>query len=169
MYYKIIFIYAAVCIVVFFIFKLYQSVWRFASYHELKLTTYAAFVALVLHVIIAFAIVGRMPISYFVFGIAFQYMFMMALRFSYRLLLIFKSKNEETSKGDRIMLIGAGNAGQMLLRDIRLSREGKGQVYCIIDDNARRTVEMQGDNAINNWKEKLLKVQQEDIPELNKS
>ena len=138
MYYKIIFIYAAVCIVVFFIFKLYQSVWRFASYHELKLTTYAAGVALILHIIIAFAIVGRMPISYFVFGIAFQYMFMMALRFSYRLLLIFKSKNEETTKADRIMLIGAGNAGQMLLRDIRLSREGKGKVYCIIDDNPNK-------------------------------
>ena len=36
------------------------------------------------------------------------------------------------------MLIGAGNAGQMILRDIRQSKEVNGKVCCVIDDNPNK-------------------------------
>ena len=39
----------------------------------------------------------------------------------------------------------------------------------VIDDNGRRTVENQGNNAIKVWKEKLDKIQQEDIIEIKKA
>ena len=39
----------------------------------------------------------------------------------------------------------------------------------IIDDNGRRTVETQGDNAINVWKEKLEKIKEQKPVEINKS
>ena len=39
----------------------------------------------------------------------------------------------------------------------------------IIDDNGRRTVESQGENAINTWKEKLTKIQIEAQLDTNKS
>ena len=67
---------------------------------------------------------------------------------------------ESEAKGQIDEACGINSIPQLIIFD------NKGH---IIDDNARRTVEMQGDNAINTWKEKLLKVQQEDIPELNKS
>ena len=36
------------------------------------------------------------------------------------------------------MLIGAGNAGQMILRDIRAAKEVTEEVYCFIDDNQNK-------------------------------
>ena len=39
----------------------------------------------------------------------------------------------------------------------------------IIDDNGRSTVEKQGNNAINVWKEKLAKIQNEEVVEISKA
>ena len=41
-------------------------------------------------------------------------------------------------KAGRVMLIGAGAAGQLILRDIATSKETNDKVYCIIDDNSNK-------------------------------
>lgn len=60
-------------------------------------------------------------------------------RFSYRFYLLLKAKHQSgnTNTG-RVMLIGGGAAGQMILRDINSSHETNDKVVCIIDDNPNK-------------------------------
>lgn len=82
-----------------------------------------------------------MPLSYYVFGIMIQFALTLGVRFSYRFVLLERSrqrKSEEIAKAKRVLLIGAGKAGQMILRDIKTAKELKDIVCCIIDDNPNK-------------------------------
>ena len=129
-------IYAALCIVVFILFGLYKTIWRFASFPELARVTLASLLASVLHTVITLLFYERMPISYYTTGAILQLIFVLAIRFSYRFILFFKNTGAKRGK-DRIMLIGAGSAGQMILRDVNAGRSS-GRVVCIIDDNSNK-------------------------------
>ena len=130
-------VYALVCIAVFLALKLYRSIWRFASYSELMRTIISSAVTAVFHIVAITAAFGRMPISYYVFGAVIQFMLVLGIRFSYRFVLLLRNKSK-SDISDRIMLIGAGAAGQMILRDINRSMEGSEKVVCIIDDNSNK-------------------------------
>lgn len=141
-------VYTVLCLLIFKYLKLYDSIWRFASYNELVRITMASFSTLLVQVIGTILEINildiypneRMPLSYYVFGFVLQYGMIVASRFSYRLLLLIR--NDMTSKSTQqtknVMLIGAGSAGQMILRDIRRTRESEDRVCCIIDDDQNK-------------------------------
>jgi len=116
--------------------KLYKSVWRYASATELLnillATTSTAVVQFVLH-----EISGQdMPRSYYVL---FWFLLTCAtcgVRFSYRILRLINSKRKafERKEGINVMLIGAGAAGNMILKEIESSQYVNLNVKCIIDD-----------------------------------
>ncbi|NSF75152.1 polysaccharide biosynthesis protein, partial [Blautia wexlerae] len=58
----------------------------------------------------------------------------------YRFVLLERTRRQKEEEGPlhRIMLIGAGQAGQIILRDIERAKEPKGKVCCIIDDNPNK-------------------------------
>lgn len=139
MYMKFIWGYALCCVIIFYFLKLYRSIWRFASYNELYRTTIATFLCLILNVAGSLLTVGRFPLSYYAFGIVIQFVLTIGVRFSYRFILLLRGRNE-TGKSyvKRVMLVGAGSAGQMILRDIKISKETSEKVVCIIDDNKNK-------------------------------
>ena len=49
-----------------------------------------------------------------------------------------QKQKEEEGPLHHIMLIGAGQAGQIILRDVERAKEPKGKVCCIIDDNPNK-------------------------------
>ncbi len=123
--------------------KLYRSIWRFASFSELKRVTFATFELVLLHSLLISVMFGRMPISYYIIGPILQFCFVIGIRFCYRFVLLERERrSDKETKVDRrykrIMLVGAGNAGQMILRDIEQSRNLKEKVVCIIDDNPNK-------------------------------
>jgi len=122
---------------VFWYLKLYKSIWRFASYSELLRVSMATAICSVFHIIGITFFWGRMPISYYVIGAILQYLAVLGIRFSYRFILLLRKVNNKKSH-HRIMVIGAGSAGQMLIRDIQRSGEVDGAVVCIIDDNKNK-------------------------------
>lgn len=122
---------------VFWFLKLYKSIWRFASYSELLRVSMATVICSFFHIIGITAFWGRMPISYYVIGAILQYLAVLGIRFSYRFILLLRKVNNKKSH-HRIMVIGAGAAGQMLIRDIQRSGEVDGAVVCIIDDNKNK-------------------------------
>ena len=130
------------CVVTFFGLRLYHSIWRFASYTELVRTLIAIAVSTVLHILCMSLIFGRMPISYYVFGSGFHLLFSLAVRFLYRFVLIIKKQRRtETvaARGKRVMLIGGGNAGQLILHDVnRADHTSNMHICCIIDDNSNK-------------------------------
>ncbi|MBQ6115905.1 MAG: polysaccharide biosynthesis protein [Oscillospiraceae bacterium] len=130
-------IYTVVCLVVFWLLRLYRSLWRFASYTELKRVTLASVITAVIHTVGITVLFRRMPLSYYIMGALFQFVLVLGIRFSYRFLLLLRAR-ENGGTGKRVMLIGAGNAGQMLLRDIHSAEKISDRVVCIIDDNPNK-------------------------------
>lgn len=138
-YFSTILIYVSFSIAVFWLFRLYKSIWRFASYSELLRVILATVFTGTVYVTAMNGLVIRMPISYFVFGIFIQFGLTLGIRFSYRFILLLRGrKMSGTGNGKRVMLIGAGSAGQMILRDIKCAKETNEKVCCFIDDNENK-------------------------------
>ena len=130
--------YTVICIVVFWFLHLYKSVWRFASFRELELTILATAITGGLHIAGMALAFGRMPISYYLVGIMLQFFAITGIRFAYRFVLLLRSWRDKQNGGSNVMLVGAGQSGQMLLRDLISSDKNKDRVRCIIDDNPNK-------------------------------
>ncbi len=134
-------IYAIFCLVVFWYLRLYRSLWRFASYHELARVLTASGITAGFHVAAITILFERMPVTYYVFGAMVQFICVLGIRFMYRFVLLERdrrSKNERDIRAKHVMVIGAGSAGQMLLRDIHRAKELNEKTCCIIDDNPNK-------------------------------
>ncbi len=128
---------AGVSIIIFILFRMYSGMWRYASFSELVRTSLGSLTSSILHTIFITVLIYRMPLSYYILGAVFQGFFLVVIRFSFRFVQILKKRHEPVS-GKRIMLIGAGSAGQMILRDMSRAQEIQGKVVCIIDDNRNK-------------------------------
>ena len=130
-------IYTVFCLVVFWVLRLYRSLWKYASYSELMHLILATIITGVFHTVGITLIFNRMPISYYMIGITLQFVAMAIIRFSYRFYILMSSQKKEDEKG-RVMVIGAGNAGQSLIVDIKRSKELNDKVCCVIDDDPNK-------------------------------
>ena len=142
-YYKSIIVYAIIVAVVFQCFRLYQSIWRFASFVELCRLLLATAMTSVIYVLFETICIQRMPVSYFIFGIIVQLTLTVGVRFSYRFILLLRERNyfgtdKTKPEESRVMLIGAGQAGQAIIRDVRRSTSLNDKIVCIIDDNSNK-------------------------------
>lgn len=140
-YFKFIGIYVVFSLFVFLRLRLYNSIWRFASYSELMRMILATAITFVFHCVGITFLFRRMPMSYYFFGIMVQFGLTLAVRFAYRFVLLERSKRkkvEEIAKAKKVLLIGGGKAGQIILRDIKTTQELKDIVCCIIDDNPNK-------------------------------
>ena len=132
-------IYLVATIAVFWLMRLYRSIWKFASYIELiRIALSCAFLG-VFHAVAITILFQPMPISYYFIGIAIQFMLVLLVRFAYRFVLLLRVKQDRMQQRElasRVMLIGAGSAGQMIIRDLHVINEANDRVCCIIDDNS---------------------------------
>ena len=91
-------IYSLVSLVMHNILKLYQSIWKFASFAELKrIVSVTGFLGL-FHAILITLLFKRMPISYYIVGAAIQFMLVVAVRFAYRFILLERNKVKKLVK-----------------------------------------------------------------------
>ena len=132
--------YTIFSVVIFWLLRLYKSIWRFASYSEFVRIVAATVITGLFHTAVITIAVRRMPVSYYMFGILIQFLLVAGVRFSYRFVLLERGKKEKEESGNycRIMVIGAGAAGQTILREMSRAREIKGKICCIIDDNSNK-------------------------------
>ncbi|MBO7761538.1 MAG: polysaccharide biosynthesis protein [Clostridia bacterium] len=131
--------YALFSLFVFRLLHLYQSLWRFASFAELKRILDASCILAVAHAVGITLFFRRMPIAYYVVGAALQCILITVVRFFYRFVSMERTKNARLAQAvSRVMLIGAGSAGQMILHDMQRSGDIRERVLCIIDDDKRK-------------------------------
>ena len=132
-------VYALVCILVFWAFRLYKIMWRFASYQEMERIFISSGLTSIAHAVLITILFGRMPMTYYIWGGILQFLLLAGMRFSYRFLLLARAqyKSNDESAG-RVMIIGAGSAGQILLRDLMTNNETNDKVVCIVDDNPNK-------------------------------
>ncbi|MGN1144657.1 MAG: polysaccharide biosynthesis protein [Anaerovoracaceae bacterium] len=139
-YFVFIPVYMLVSVFIFYRLRLYRSIWRFASYSELLRVLVATGITFLIHCV-GITLIRRMPLSYYLFGIMIQFLLTLGIRFSYRFVLLERKRQANSAKASdagRVLLVGAGEAGRMILRDIRNNRDSDDVVYAIIDDNPNK-------------------------------
>ncbi|MBU3101562.1 MULTISPECIES: polysaccharide biosynthesis protein [Clostridium] len=136
-YKEIALIVTVIYITCFYIFKLYESLWRYASIDEFMLIIGACLTSNI--VMIAFVrIIGHS----FAYGVsiiacAFSIIFIVGFRMSFRVYGRFESMiNCNASKivQSRVMIIGAGSAAAMVIKEMKSSSQSKYMPIAVIDD-----------------------------------
>ena len=124
-------------IILFVLFRLYRSVWSFASSTELLNVISACTISIVLQGIILAVAKTRMPISYYLIKYFLLIMGVGVLRFTYRILRMFQERRSGFREDARrnTMVVGAGEAGAMVIKEFQNSRYLDQKVCCVIDDN----------------------------------
>lgn len=131
--------YTLFTVIVFYIFRLYNSLWRFASFSELNRILGATGVTTLFHVIGITVFLHRMPVSYYVVGAAAQFCLVTAIRFSYRFVILEKARRDKNLKSvHNAMIIGAGAAGLVILKELKVSNDANARPLCVIDDNPNK-------------------------------
>ena len=131
--------YTLFTVIVFYIFRLYNSIWRFASFSELNRILGATGVTTLFHVVGITAFLHRMPVSYYVVGAAAQFCLVTAIRFSYRFVILEKARRDKNLKSvHNAMIIGAGAAGLVILKELKVSNDANARPLCVIDDNPNK-------------------------------
>ena len=130
-------IWCAICVAVFAVGKLYNSIWAFVSTNEL-LRVILAYIALTaIGAVFVNAVKMNLPRSVYLLGIIFSFLCTAAIRFSYRLarsIKLFLMHGVSKASGN-VMVIGAGEAGRALIAEFESSTYIKDNVVCVIDDN----------------------------------
>lgn len=122
----------------FALWKLYKSVWRYASATELLNIVFATTCAAIAQIILCNVMNQKMPRSYYMIYWFLLFGMCCVIRFSYRILRLINSKRIDRAKKEKrnnVMLIGAGAAANAILKEIESSSYLNLNVKCIIDDN----------------------------------
>lgn len=139
-------------ILIFYFFRLYHSLWRYASIEEMLNVVFACFVSNVANFFLLMLMGKSLPRSYWIIYFVIIICFIGGSRFSYRVLRDTKNKyNRDLNK--RIMIIGGGEAGNIIIKEIQNSKHLEGKIVCIIDDDQNKQGRyMQGVRVVGNRK-----------------
>ena len=120
-FYRITPIYTVLCIVVFFLFKLYGGVWRFAGINDMYRILGAWVMTTIMQVVVSYLVMNaigfntsRMPATYYMVGCMLQLLFVTAIRFAPK--TIADEKRRRAKKAEKALVIGAGELGQQTVK-----------------------------------------------------
>ena len=140
-YVSTIWIWYLICLAVFVALKLYKNILSFTDQDDV----FRIIIAFALLAVIAIGLIWffkiDMPKSYYVIGWILSFILTVVIRFGKRAVLslgkIFGIVGAGYSR-ERIMIIGAGYAGRMILREYHESNKLNDKVVCFIDDNEQK-------------------------------
>ena len=136
-------IWIVMTLLVFAACRLYRSLWRQASVAELESIVLAYLILVPIYYGIVKISGIPMPRSFYIMGYILNFCLSAGVRFSYRLLrFVAMHATARDRKGDRVMVIGAGSAGQMLIKEMQNSDKLNTRVCCVIDDNPSKKGKM---------------------------
>lgn len=124
-------------VIIFIIFKLYSSMWTYASIEEALHIVFASLTAMIVQIITIFFVLDLpMPRSYPLFFGMQLLIGTAAVRFCYRGIRVLRNRFVATSpEAIRTMVIGAGKGGEVLIQEIKNSKYSNHEVVCVIDDD----------------------------------
>lgn len=120
---------------IFVINKLYHSLWQFASIVELKNILISTFSASAVNIVLYELTQNSLPRSCYIIYFLLLTMCVGGSRFSYRLLRFYSNRGKSKRDLERVMIIGAGLAGEKIYREISSAPQVYKEVICFIDDN----------------------------------
>ena len=123
-------------VLVFYLFRMYTSLWKYASVQELCSLAFAVVISGALQFLGMRLMEIRMPRSYYILYVLLMLVFETCIRFGYRFLRYFRNGYGSVQKDTaNVMVVGAGDAGAAILKEMRLSKYVTQQVRCFIDDS----------------------------------
>ncbi len=127
-----------VVLILLVVFRLYRSVWSYASVDEFFYIVGVTVTNLVIQfIVISFVMDYSMPLAYYPLYAVFFMIAMIGLRFGYRFLRMMRRTNDK-STATNVMIVGAGEAGTHILKEIKASTHLNKVVKCFVDDNANK-------------------------------
>lgn len=122
--------------IVFFWRRMYHYIWRTVNAHDVIRMCVSVVLAFALSNLCCVFLSLPLPVSVWVMVFVFQLCGLVGVRCALRLWSVVQYSYGRGNKGEeRIMLIGAGESGRMLSRELRSSPQVKGRLCCVIDDN----------------------------------
>lgn len=124
-------------VIVFAVFRLYQGIWKYASASDLVNIILACLVSAVTQTIGMMLMGLRFPRSYPFMYFAVLTAGISIFRFTYRILAYFRQKQQGLIKEGKTntMIVGAGEAGNTLLKELQNSKFVEQNVCCLVDDD----------------------------------
>jgi FlaA1/EpsC-like NDP-sugar epimerase len=122
-----------------YFFGLYGQMWRYASVQEARRVVLAGLTAALVVLLLVVLVSTRLhliPISVAVFGATLSFVAFGAIRFQSRLFAF--RRRVEHDEPTRVLVVGAGEAGSMVARDIRRSPELGLVPIGFVDDDPRK-------------------------------
>ena len=130
-----------ITIIIFAAFRLYDSLWAFAGEMELQNLVVSCTISGIVNAIgLQFFKIEKQPVpqSYYFLYTFLLVIFIFVSRFSYRFLRTQKHKHEKSHDAASVMVIGAGEAANVIIKEIVNSLYLTMQVKCIIDDDPNK-------------------------------
>ena len=128
-----------IIVAIFSIFKIYKSMWSYASITELINIILACSSYELIEFIYKQIINVNMSRSYYLIKLILLYIFISSIRYSYRIARTMRDYYREKNGLTNTMIIGAGEAGRMLITEIYNNKTNfKNKVCCIIDDDKNK-------------------------------
>ena len=156
-------------IAVFYVFHLYTSLWKYASVNELVNITLAVIISGILNTIGMKAFRYPIPRSYDILYTLILLFMMIFIRFFYRFVRFVKGEYFLKNKKENanVMVIGAGDAGAAIVKELRLNKQLKRRVRCMIDDDpAKQGKYIQGCLVVGGKKDIISAVKQYGITKI---
>lgn len=127
---------AAITLIIFFATHMYHYMWRNVSIRDVGwMILSVLFAYSVNFAVCALLRIDVMPRSIYFIRLFLQLFFFVGMRCSLRFANMIRNEFTPGKAQERIMLIGAGDAGRMLIKEIASSHKIPGSIVCVIDDN----------------------------------
>ncbi len=124
-------------LLIFYAFRMYHSLWAYAGMTEMQNIVSACILSSIAQMIGILVTGGHMPRSYYPLYGMFLLLMTLFSRFMYRLVRVKRNQYRAKKSGNiqNIMIIGAGEAGNSIIKEIVTSRYLTSHAKCVIDDN----------------------------------
>ena len=120
---------------VFYLLRLYHSLWAYAGVTEMQNIVAACVISAALQALVLLFSHHTVPRSYyFIYALCLIALTMLS-RFSYRFARDNRHRRRNAKNGTAVMIIGAGDAGNVIVKEINNSYYSTMSIKCIIDDD----------------------------------
>lgn len=125
-------------VVLIYICRLYNSIWRFASIKEIMYIFVATMLSTIANFLVYFGFSIPIFRSYFPLYFLMLFSFLFIERFSYRFVRAIYRKNFFSGLKKNILIVGAGDAGNLAIRELEMSNQLESRVVGLIDDDRNK-------------------------------
>ncbi len=131
--------YTIISLLIFWLFRLYHSLWQYASIAEVYRIAEACITVEVVHFLSNKMVGNMLPRSCYFNAAIYLIIAICASRFMYRMIRTVLNKYRNIKTSNNVMIIGAGEATNVIMREIQSSSYlANSNIACIIDDDRRK-------------------------------